>query len=158
MPAQLSLMTDVDAPLDAHLADLTPAAGAGLDEVFGRCDSYPDVSQRTPAARLAFLRRHSRSASAFYVNRPGRSVEQILQEEQLRRAIGGFLDSAGLPDQSPESARKAIRRFVEQRPDLQWALRPAAPPDLTWRIKELIHRIGHAILLLVLSPLLLLLS
>jgi len=32
IPAQLSLMTDVDAPLDAHLRELVTVAGEGLDQ------------------------------------------------------------------------------------------------------------------------------
>ena len=156
IPAQLALMTNVDAPLDAHVRELATVAGAGLDQVFGPCQGYPAASQRTPATREAFLRSHSRQASAFYVNRQGRSVEQILKEEALRRAIGDFLDSTDLSGQSPESARTAIRGFVEQRADLRWALRPAEPPDLAWRIRQLVHRIGNLIILLLLTPLLLL--
>src|SRR5688572_4518015 len=90
--AQLSLMTNVDAPMEAHLDDLTRTAGTGLDQVFERCMGYPEASRRAPATRLAFLQRFRRDASAFYVNGPGRSVEQILGEEALRRGIGEFLD------------------------------------------------------------------
>jgi hypothetical protein len=158
IPPQLSLMTNVDAPLDAHLQDLATTAGSGLDEVFGRCDAYPDAAQRNPATREAFLRRHSRRASAFYVNRQGRSVEQIVKEEELRRAIGDFLDSSDLSARSSESVRNAIREFVEKRADLRWALRPAEPPDLAWRVRQIVHRIGNVVILLVLAPLLLLLA
>ncbi len=158
IPAQLSLMTDVDAPLDAHVEELATAGGPGLDELFGRCEGYPASAQRTPATRRAFLQQHNRKASAFYVNRPGRSVAQIFQEEQLRRAIGEFLDSSDLSSKSPEQTRQAIRAFVEQRPDLRWALRPAEPPDLAWRFRERFHQISHAILVLLLSPLALLLA
>jgi hypothetical protein len=152
IPAQLSLMTDVDAPLDAHLQDLATTVGTGLDEVFGRCEGYPAAAQRSPATRLAFLDEYSCKASAVYVNRQGRSVEQILKEEQLRRAIGAFLDSSNLSGQPPDVTRNEIKRFVEQRQDLRWALRPAEPPALAWRIRERVHQISHALLVLVLSP------
>ena len=158
IPAQLSLMTNVDAPLDEHVRELSTAAGAGLDRVFGPCEGYPEASQRTPATRAAFLRRHSRRASAFYVNRQGRSVEQILKEDELRRAIGDFLDSTDLSGQSPESARRTIREFVDNRADLRWALRPPEPPALAWRIRQLVHRIGNLIILLLLTPLLVLIA
>ena len=158
IPAQLSLMTDIDAPLDAHLRELATTAGSGLDRMFGGCEGYPAQGQRNPATREAFLREYSRKASAVYVNRQGRSVQQILQEEQLRRAIGTFLDSSNLSGQSPESTRKAIQAFVQQRDDLRWALRPAEPPDLSWRLRERFHQISHALLVLVLSPLALLLA
>jgi hypothetical protein len=154
IPAQLSLMTDVDAPLDAHLRELATTGGTGLDDLFSHCEGYPP--QHTPATREAFLRDHSTKSSAVYVNRQGRSVEQIRQEEQLRREIGAFLDSTDLTGQSPEATRTAIRTFVAQRQDLRWALRPAEPPALGWRIRERIHQVSHALLVLVLSPLALL--
>ena len=150
LPAQLSLMTDIDAPIDAHLQDLANTGGSGLDELFSRCEGYP--AHRNPGSRLAFLRENSRKASAVYVNRQGRSVEQILKEEQLRRAIGTFLDTAKMAGQSAESTRNAIRRFVEQTPDLRWALKPAEPPDVSWRIRERFHQISHALLVIVLLP------
>jgi hypothetical protein len=157
IPAQLSLMTDIDAPLDAHLQELATTGGAGLDEVFGRCEGYPPPAARTPAARQAFLRDHHRRASAFYVNRPGRSVEQILKEEALRRAIGDFLDSSSaLSGQSPESVRTAILEFVKSRPDLHWALHPAERPGIAWRITHVLHAIIGASVLLALAPVLLL--
>src|SRR5688572_19235587 len=156
--AQLSLMTDIDAPLDAHLGELATTAGSGLDRVFGSCEGYPAEAQRNPDTREAFLREHSRKASAVYVNRQGRSVDQILQEEQLRRAVGTLLDSSNLSGHSPESTRKAVQAFVQQRDDLRWALHPAEPPDFAWRFRERVHQISHAILVLLLSPLALLLA
>ena len=154
IPAQLSLMTDIDAPVDTHLQDLATMGGSGLDELFSRCEGYPAL--RNPASRLNFLRENSRKASAVYVNRQGRSVDQILKEEQLRRAIGTFLDTARMSAQSPESTRNAIRRFVEQTPDLRWALKPAEPPALSWRIRERVHQISHALFVILVSPLALL--
>ena len=52
IPAQLALMTNVDAPLDTHLRDLATICGAGLDTVFEHCENYPGVAGRTPATRL----------------------------------------------------------------------------------------------------------
>jgi len=152
IPAQLALMTNVDAPLDAHLDELTRATGEALDRVFGACAGYPDEGQRTPWVRRRFLQRYRREASAFYVNRQGRSVEQIRQEEALRRAIGEFLDSTDFSRQSPEQVRKAIKDFVGGRADLKWALEPAAPPDLRWRVRQMLHKIWHLIIVVVLSP------
>ena len=156
LPAQLSLMTNIDAPLETHLNDLATRCGTGLDEVFGHCEAYPDGTRRTPAAREKFLEQHRSSAKAFYVNRQGRTVKQILQEEELRRATNEYLDAVDLSRQSHESVRTGIMDFVRSRPDLRWALTPSEGPHLTWRIKESFHRIGTLIGVLALSPLLLL--
>ena len=156
IPAQLSLMTNVDAPLDDHLHELSTTGAAGLDEIFGHCEGYPAPSERTPATRVDFLRRHHRAASAFYVNRQGRSVDQILSEETLRREIGEYLDATDLRTHSPDAVRQAIVAFVGSRPDLAWALRPAEPPDPGWRVGQRLHQVANAIVLLVLAPLLVL--
>lgn len=156
LPAQLSLMTNIDAPFEAHLHDLATLCGTGLDELFGHCEGYPDTTERTPAARQAFLHRHHSSAKAFYVNRQGRTVKQILQEEELRRAINEYLDSVDLSRQPPESVRSAIIDFVRSRPNLTWALNPAEEPHFAWRVRESLHRIAIPIGVLVLAPLLLL--
>lgn len=156
LPPQLSLMTNIDAPFEAHVHDLATLGGTGLDELFGHCEDYPDTTARTPAARQAFLRRHHSRAKAFHVNRQGRSVRQILQEEELRRAINDYLDSIDLSRQPPESVRSSIIDFVRSRPNLEWALTPAERPDLSWRIRESIHRIAVPVVALILSPLLLL--
>jgi hypothetical protein len=156
--AQLALMTNVDGPSDAHMRDLSQIAGPGLDAVFGACAGYPEDSQRTPAARLRFLQRYRRDAAAFYVNRQGRSVEQILNEETLRREIGTFLDSADFSRHSPEALRKAIRDFVGRRSDLRWALVPAEPPDLAWRIRNILHLVEHVGIALLATPFAILLA
>jgi hypothetical protein len=155
IPAQLALMTNVDAPLDAHLDDLATTGGAGLDAVFGHCFGYPGPAA-TPASRRSFLQRHHVPARAFYVNRQGRSVEQILQEEALRLAINEHLDATDLARETPHAIRRAIVDFVRGRPDLQWALRPAEPPAIGWRLKEIAHRIALPLVALLLSPLLIL--
>jgi len=153
---QLALMTNVDGPIDAHLHDLATVCGSGLDELFGHCEAYPPAAGRTPAARLVFLREHHARASAFYVNRQGRTVQQILREEQLRRAINDYLDRAGPSGDSPESIRRGIVNFVRGRSDLAWALDPPEKLPLAWRVKELLHLVALPLLVIVLSPLLLL--
>jgi hypothetical protein len=156
--AQLALMTNVDAPLEAHMNDLAGTAGAGLDAVFGSCAGYPDESHRTPFARLRFLERYHHDAAAFYVNRQGRSVDQIRNEETLRREIGTFLDSADFSHHSPDALRKAIRDFVGGRTDLRWALEPAEPLGLRRRIGNILHLIEHVGIALLLLPLAILLA
>jgi hypothetical protein len=158
LAAQLALMTNVDAPLDGHLDDLVTTCGAGLDRVFEHCEGYPIAANRTPQARLSFLREHQVRARAFYVNRQGRTVAQILGEETLRRAINDHLDTTDFSRHSPEAIRRSIVSFVTGRSDLAWALQPAERPALTWRIAERIHQIGIALLALVFLPLLLLVS
>jgi hypothetical protein len=156
VPPHLALLTNVDAPLDGHLQELCTIGGEGLDAVFSHCVGYPGAGQRSPASRLAYLQQHAAKAQAVHINRRGRSLEQIRGEDRLRREIEAYLDSTDFGALSPAQAKQKIVDFVRGRSDLAWALRPAEPPELAWRIKETVHAIFWPLVLLVFSPLLLL--
>src|SRR6185436_5483732 len=55
VPAQLALLTNVDAPLDGHLEELCTVGGDGIDAVFAHCVGYPGAGNRSPASRRAYL-------------------------------------------------------------------------------------------------------
>src|SRR5262249_55887093 len=92
-PAWLILMADLDAPLDVRLAQLVDVAGAGLDSLFTHCERYPHCDGIGPDERLSFLCEHIVHSSAYYTNTVGRTVQQIHDEERLREAVEGFLDT-----------------------------------------------------------------
>jgi hypothetical protein len=156
IPAQLALLTHVDAPLDGHLDALASRGGDGLDAVFSHCRGYPAAADRSPPARRRFLEERACQPVAVHINRRGRTVEQIRQEELLRRELDCFLDSTDFGGQSPPQIKRRIVEFVRGRGDLDWALRPPPPPALGWRIKEWMHRVFGILLAVVLAPLILL--
>ncbi|MCU0527330.1 MAG: hypothetical protein MUF72_21190 [Elainella sp. Prado103] len=153
----LALLTNFDAPLDAHLTALATIAADELDKVFSHCEGYPQPHARSPQSRVAFLRSHRVSSKPFYVNTPGRTVQQIQQEEQLRQAIGQFVDQSDWPEGTASNqVRSAIQAFVRSQSHLGWALSPAEPPKLSWRLRETLHKVGVPLLLLPFLPLILL--
>jgi hypothetical protein len=154
IPASLLLMTEVDSPLARHLDELASLGGRALDAAFGLCEGYPAAPDA--AARVRFLREHRLEPQARYVNTVGRTLEQILREEELRRAIERFLDAhRGELPADPAGARAAIQDFVAGEPALAWARRRAPRPRLAWRARELAHAVGCALALLLATPLLL---
>jgi hypothetical protein len=154
LPAQLVLMTNIDAPLSTHLGELTTVAGDGLDRVFGLCDGYPEGAQRTAERRDAFLRDHRVRAEVFYVNRQGRTVQQIRGEDELRRVIETHLDSAQLAGECAECVRDSILQFVRSQPALSWALRPAEGTSWLWQLREKLSLAGELATVVLLSPVL----
>jgi hypothetical protein len=157
VPAYLALLTNIDAPLEGHVRELASVCGDGLDRVFGHCKAYPAPAARTVEGRAAYLRQHSVPARVFYVNRQGRSVEQIRREAELRAAIEGFLDTRDFSGRAPTEVQAAIQGFVRSQPRLAWATSPAAPPELRWRVKEALHGFLLAAVAVLLSPIFLLL-
>lgn len=162
IPAHLVYMADVDEPADSQpalercLSELTDVGGPGLDKIFGACDGYPPPSRATRPRRLAFLREHSVGAAASYVNTVGRSVRQILQEDQLRVAIEDFVEQRGteLRDLDSDEVRSEIQLFVRGRPELSWALEQPPSFGLADRVKDAADLLAVPAALTVLSPLL----
>lgn len=159
---QLVYIADVDEPADGGsalercLEELVDVGGARLDEVFGACVGYPAPSRATRSRRLAFLRERTVGAAAAYVNTVGRSVRQILQEDQLRVVIGRFVDERGaaLRDRDPEDVRREIQEFVAGSSQLAWALSPPPSLPLTDRAKDAVDLLAVPAALLALSPVL----
>jgi hypothetical protein len=153
IPASLVLMTEVDAPLRSHLAELIDVGGDGIDEAFGFCAGYPGpAAQRR--ARVAWLRRHLVRASAVYVNTVGRGLEQIRQEARLRDALEDYLDQGDWDGRAPDDVRRELQAYVAGRADLAWAMKSPAPPSLRFRVREAAHEVGVPLLLVPLLPVL----
>jgi hypothetical protein len=155
IPASLVLMTEVDAPLRSHLADLADVGADGIDQAFGFCAGYPGPGSRR--ARRAWFRGHLVGASAVYVNTVGRGLTQIRQEAQLRDALEDFLDQKEWHGRNPDDVRRELQAYVAGRADLAWAIKPPAPPSLRFRIREAAHAVGVPLVLLPLLPAILIL-
>src|SRR5712691_6644009 len=148
--ASLVYLSDFDVSAGAHLQEL--AQFPGIDRLFGHCDGYlrgpPTVDDRR-----AYLRTHRIKEQAVYVNRPGRTLQRIRQEAELRDALERFLD-ARTPDGDAPEVRAEVQRLVEAEPSLGWARDPPEGPSFLERVRNAAHLVGLPLLLL-LSPLLL---
>ena len=155
LPASLLYMADLDVSRGHHLGQLVDVAAEGLDRIFGHCEGYPESPNREQ--RLDYLRRHRVREQAFYVNTVGRTRRQIRGEAELRDRVEDFLDGCGdLRGKDARTVRRAVCDHVEADPSLSWALKPPEGLDLGFRLRELAHLVGVALLTLVLLPLLLL--
>ena len=132
IPASLVLMTEVDAPLRPHLAELIDVGGAGIDQALGFCVGYPGPGAHR-RARIAWLRRHLVRASAVYVNTVGRGLQQIRQEAHLHDTLEDYLDQGDWAGRTPDDVRRELRAYVAGRTDLAWAMKPPTPPSLRFR-------------------------
>jgi hypothetical protein len=155
IPATLVFMSEVDAPLRRHLAELVDLAGEGIDQAFGHCTGYPGPGARR-RARIAWLRRHMIPAGASYVNTVGRGLEQIRQEARLRDALEAYLDKRDWSGYTASQVRWNLRAYVAGCPSLAWARKPPAPPSLRFRAGEAVHMVAVPLVLTLLLPLLLL--
>lgn len=150
LPPKLLLLGDCDGSARAQLEALVDVGGTNLDRLFGACEGYPSSPSR--AARLAFLRKKSVATKANYVHRQGRTVEQILGERELRRALREFVARERLDGVPALEARRRIRAFVRETPRLRWALEPPPPLPLSFRAKNALHATTLPLGLLAFGP------
>jgi len=152
---KLVWMSDVDAPLERHLSELSELAGPALDRLLCHCEDYPDATDA--GGRRAYLDAHMVSAAAAYVNTVGLGLEQVLLEHRLREAIEEYLDDHRdqLSGLDSVAIREEIRRFVAGDETLSHALAPPAPLEPGFRLREIAHMVLIPVLLVLLLPLIL---
>ena len=150
--ATLLVTLDCDASISHRLRDLVEVGGTGLDELFGACAGYPETP--TSQSRLQFLRSHLRRSTVFYVHAVGRTLQQVRDEARLRCTLEDYLDREAdrLDGLNPAQVRDALRAHVAAEPALCWALEPARPPALWWRLRERIHQLAVPALLVLTLP------
>lgn len=151
-PTYLAILGDCDGPADQLLAEIVQVAGTGLRSLLTHCDEFtPD------ADLLTWIKAHSVSSSANYVNWIGRTVRQVGEEEALRQALEKFLQENSLRTLQLQQQRAALKKFIST--ELQAGRLRLTSPQTTpigWQLQNFIHLVGMPILLLIFSPLILL--
>ncbi|ETX00286.1 MAG: hypothetical protein ETSY1_11795 [Candidatus Entotheonella factor] len=116
-PPQLFFGSNHDGTNDAYL-DALIQAGPGLDDIWGKCQGYPEQGTQNPAAFKKFIRDHTLRNSAYYVCYPTITKESAKNALDVFDHIGDYLDQkrdqlAGLPT-ADIVAR--INQFVKDEP------------------------------------------
>jgi deferrochelatase/peroxidase EfeB len=155
-PVSLAFLGDCDGPSDTFLAELVARAGPGLRQIFAFCRGFSPEGDL-----LGWMQRHEQPAAANYVNWIGRTVVQVREEAALRRALIDRLqqleDAGG--GRSPRELHEELAGFVAaERQAGRLTLTPEAPTPFDWWLRDLLHKIGVPIALLLLAPFLLIAS
>src|SRR5277367_2831089 len=132
-PIYLAFFCDFDGSLDAFLPKLVACANAGLTRIFEHCDGF---SQGTNL--LAWMKQHHREPATTYVNWLGRTMLQVREEEALRRAIRGWLDSdSSRPKLPPRQLQNELRRHVNsEKTARRLTLTPEPATPFVWELKN----------------------
>jgi len=153
-PKYLAILGDSDGRTDEFLAEMAERAGEGLRRIFAHCEGFADG-----ADLLGWLKAHNLSPAANYVNWIGRTVQQVKEEDSLRRALENFLQdrSESVREMQPRQLWDTLKRFFadETRQGHITLTRPE-PTPLGWQVRNLLHLLSIPILTLIVSPLILL--
>jgi hypothetical protein len=154
LPDYLVLMGEVDGDEENFRKELLGAAQSGLRRLFSHCvgfDVQGDLATWLASSRI--------SSTADYVNWVGRTVLQVGEEEQLRRALEAFVSEnvAQLRGMQPQELHATVRKFVleQQRTGRLTLTAPGLTP-WRWRLRNLLDLVAVPLILVVLSPLLVL--
>ncbi|MFL6843966.1 MAG: hypothetical protein ACJ8ER_03700 [Allosphingosinicella sp.] len=147
-PVRLALLVTCDGPAQAQIDEMIAVAGEGLRRLFSHCeglDEGTDLRRWIHANRLR--------SQTFYMNWPGRTVLQSLEEKVLHEVLREEL--AALPPGPCRETKQKLREAVARR---GVKLTPEAPTPLGRWIANLVDLIGVPIIILLLTPFIILAS
>jgi hypothetical protein len=151
-PTYLAFLGDFDGDPDVFRRELLGLAGKGLQQIFSFCLDF-----NAGCDLASWMKRHEHPPSTMYVNWVGRSMQQIREENALRRMLQSHVQHQfEFQKRSPQEIHRALKEFVRQEVNSgQLKLTPLKKAPLTWRIRKLLHLCAVPLVLIVLSPLLL---
>jgi hypothetical protein len=156
LPPTLAFFGDCDGPGETMLAEFGDRAAPGLRQVFACCEGFD-----AGADLLGWMRRNQQKPAAAYVNTSGRTVRQIREEAALHDALAAYLSdpARALAVRDAQALRRDLATYAgQQQAAGALVLSEAEPTPLGWRLGNIAHAVGGAVLAVLLLPFVLLFS
>jgi hypothetical protein len=151
-PKTLAFLGDCDGPTEDFLRELVAVAENGLQKIFSHCQGFERGDDL-----LQWLKAHSKSPAANYVNWIGRTVRQVHEECALRDTLISFIErhSSELRALDPRQIFYRLQAVVRAETEARrLTLSAPEPTPLSWRADNFLHLVGVPLVLLLLAPLL----
>jgi hypothetical protein len=129
LPTMLAFTSNFDGSIQQHLYDLCEKTGGLIDDVYKHCIGYPTTST---ADKVAYLTSLSMNCQAFYPGAPGRTLQDINQENELRNTIHQFLSSRSWTGKSAQEVHRAVKEHILQNNEYTWAKEKTKLPSMNW--------------------------
>ncbi len=155
-PPHLAFLGDMDGDRDSFLVEMANHAGEGLRRIFSHCEDFREGTDLRD-----WMARHNVVEAANYVNRRGRTVQQIHEEAALAHALKlelhALIEAHGAKDAILLHER--LQEFVSaERREGRLRLTPRRSPSLRRVFIDWTEKFGVPLVLLAISPLVLLAS
>ena len=144
---RLIFSSNYDGNEDHHLDDFVTVLEKYVDQVYECCEGYPEPAARSKESRKRYLKQWRTDTSAFYIGAPGRSLQQIEQENKLRNHIWSFVTKNNWNGKSAREIHHAIRNEVDSKPEFTWSKEKIKVPGIKW-----LPLIGYGLLIIAVSP------
>ncbi|MHA4810839.1 hypothetical protein ACX0G9_22215 [Flavitalea flava] len=132
VPVRLVFSSNFDGLQEDHLRGLATVGASFLDRLYAHCEGYPVAGKRTPENRQTYLSQWQVKESAFFVGAPGRTLVQIIQENELRNTVWQMIQTGNWRDRSARDIHQVLRKNMEGRPEFSWAREPGHLPKVNW--------------------------
>ena len=153
----LTFMGDIDGDMPTFLAELIEHAESSLKKIFSHCEDFSEENLNL----LEWMQQHNINPNANYVNWMGRTVKQIHEETALHQSLSAYLQKivAEVGRENIRTLRQKLLSHIEmEKYNGKLTLSPPEPTPREWKIRNLLHKIGIPLILLLLSPLLLVIA
>lgn len=147
VPVRLVFSSNYDGDEEAHLDDLVTGLEKYIDQVYECCEGYPESNNRNAGSRKNYLKQWRIKTSAFYVGAPGRSLNQIHQENSLRNYIWNYVTKNNWDGKSANEIHQSIRNEVDSKPEFTWSKQKVKVPGIKW-----LPLIGYGLLVIAVLP------
>ncbi|MDX2506774.1 MAG: hypothetical protein QNL62_20185 [Gammaproteobacteria bacterium] len=150
----LAFLGDCDGDMSSFLALLAVRAGPGLNKIFSFCEGFDQNNDL-----LTWMKVHNIQPEANYINTLGRTVTQVHEEAALHQSLSVYLQEivAEVGRDDTRALRQKLLSYVElEKHAGRLSLTPEEATPGGWKVRNLLHKLGIPLLLLLLSPLFLL--
>ena len=144
---RLVFSSDFDGDESQHLSDISTKCAQFFDDMYSHCEGYPVPDERTPESRKNYLSQWRVKSSAFFAGAPGRTLPQIMQENELRNHIWNFTKAGSWNNKSATEIHNAIKENILATTGFGWATQSTKTPAIKWLGMALL-----GIILLILLP------
>jgi hypothetical protein len=152
-PLYLGFIGECDGEAHAQLAEFVRYSGRGLRQIFSHCVGFDAASTDV----LAWMKAHDLPVGANYVNRIGRTVQQVREESALQQLLASAAPR-GVELDAQAAWRQLVAHVKAERMAGRLHLTPPEPTPRIWQIRNLLHLIGVPLVGLLLLPLLIVLA
>lgn len=151
-PVYLAFLGDVDDDAETFLQELGERSAPGLAELFSHCQGFERGTDV-----LAWMKRHSVQAAAWYANWKGRTMLQVREEAALRTAMETYLDEHAdeVATATPIQVHSMLRHYLSgEIAAARLTMTPDPPTRVGWWISNAFASVAPVVFAILLSPIL----
>lgn len=158
-PDSLVYAAYYDGTEEEHLKELLTKCMSSIQLIYSYCKGFPKGTNQTNDAIIHYFKKHISKNQLLWPAYRGGTVEQILGEQKVRDAIQTYLNQRAadkkLNGLTAEEIKAGIVHFIQNDPDLNWALKKRAEPSFGWKFIYYFKLTTKLLLILLLLPVLL---